>query len=221
VKILFLGAPGSGKGTQSAVISKHFKIPTISTGDIIRNEIKNGSSVGLEMKSYINEGKLVPDAIIIKLLENRLKEGDCKNGYILDGFPRTVAQAEMLDQKGIEFDFIFDIDIKNETILKRMSGRRICEKCLKIYNIHSEMKPKVDGICDEVTCKSILIQRSDDNEETVKKRLEVYQKETLPLQEYYNEKRTIIKCDNKLLKEITQKIIIYINKKYVNIKESN
>jgi adenylate kinase len=182
MKLILLGAPGAGKGTQAAVISERLNIPQISTGNIIRAALKSGTEMGLKAKSFIEEGKLVPDEVVIGIIKERLVEDDCKEGFILDGFPRTIPQAEALDNMGIEIDKVIDIEVPDEVIVTRMSGRRVCEKCGRPYHTES-LKPKVEGICDD--CAGALIQRKDDHPDTVKARLEIYHNETEPLKGYY------------------------------------
>ena len=182
MKLILLGAPGAGKGTQAAVISERLNIPQISTGNIIRAALKSGTEMGLKAKSFIEEGKLVPDEVVIGIIKERLVEDDCKAGFILDGFPRTIPQAEALDNMGIESDKVIDIEVPDEVIVTRMSGRRVCEKCGRPYHTES-LKPKVEGICDD--CAGALIQRKDDHPDTVKARLEIYHNETEPLKGYY------------------------------------
>lgn len=182
MNLIFLGAPGAGKGTQAEVISEHLGIPTISTGNIIREALKNGTEMGLKAKSYMDEGKLVPDDIVIGIIKERLAKDDCKNGFILDGFPRTVPQAEALDQMGIVIDRVVDIEVPDEKIMARLSGRRVCEACGASY--HLEYKPsKVEGVCDKCGGKTVL--RKDDHPDTVKERLQVYHEQTEPLKGYY------------------------------------
>ncbi|MCH5202335.1 MAG: adenylate kinase [Oscillospiraceae bacterium] len=183
MKLILLGAPGAGKGTQAEIISKELNIPTISTGDMIREALKSGTEMGLKAKSYMESGALVPDEVVIGIVKDRIALDDCKNGFILDGFPRTIPQAEALDSMGVDIDLVLDIEVKDEVIVKRMSGRRVCEKCGKTY--HTESKPsKIEGVCD--VCTGALIQRKDDQIETVKTRLETYHKETEPLKDYYD-----------------------------------
>lgn len=183
MNIIFLGAPGAGKGTQSEIVSKTYGIPAISTGNIIRAALKNGTEMGLKAKSFIEQGKLVPDDVVIGIIKDRLSEDDCKNGFILDGFPRTIPQAEALDSMGVVIDKVIDIDVPDESIVKRMSGRRVCKNCGASY--HTEYKkPARDGICNE--CGSELVIRADDAPETVLERLKVYHSETEPLKEYYS-----------------------------------
>ena len=182
MKLILLGAPGAGKGTQAAVISERYHIPQISTGNIIRAALKSGTEMGLKAKSFIDEGKLVPDEVVIGIIKDRLVEDDCKDGFILDGFPRTIPQAEALDKMGIEIDKVIDIEVPDEVIVTRMSGRRVCEKCGRPYHLVS-LRPKVEGVCDD--CAGALIQRKDDHPDTVKARLEIYHNETEPLKDYY------------------------------------
>ena len=182
MKLILLGAPGAGKGTQAAVISERLNIPQISTGNIIRAALKSGTEMGLKAKSFIEEGKLVPDEVVIGIIKERLVEDDCKDGFILDGFPRTIPQAEALDNMGIEIDKVIDIEVPDEVIVTRMSGRRVCEKCGRPYHTES-LKPKVEGICDD--CAGALIHRKDDHPDTVKARLEIYHNETEPLKGCY------------------------------------
>lgn len=182
MKLIMLGAPGAGKGTQAEVIADHYHIPAISTGNIIREAIKNQTDFGKAAKEFIEKGQLVPDDVVIQLVSQRLKNEDCKNGFILDGFPRTLPQAEALDKMGIGIDKVIDLEVSDEDITKRLSGRRVCEGCGASYHIN--YKPtKVDGICDKCGAKTVL--RDDDKPETVMARLVVYHKQTEPLKEYY------------------------------------
>ena len=182
MKLILLGAPGAGKGTQAERLCKTLEIPTISTGNILRAAIKNGTPTGLKAKSFMDAGQLVPDEVIIGIITERLAEEDCKNGYILDGVPRTIAQAEALEKAGIGFDAVVSIEISEEEILRRMNGRRVCEACGSSYNVVS-IPPRVEGICDN--CGGKLIQRKDDTPETVRERLKVYHTETEPLVDFY------------------------------------
>lgn len=182
MNLILLGAPGAGKGTQAAVISERLNIPQISTGNIIRAALKSGTEMGLKAKSYIDAGKLVPDEVVIGIIKDRLKEDDCKDGFILDGFPRTIPQAEALDEMGVVIDKVIDIEVSDDVIVTRLSGRRVCEKCGRPYHI-IDLKPRVEGICDD--CTGALIQRKDDQIDTVKARLEIYHSETEPLKDYY------------------------------------
>ena len=182
MKIIFLGAPGAGKGTQAEIVSEKLAIPTVSTGNIIRAALKNGTPMGLQAKAYIEAGKLVPDDVVIGIIKDRLAEDDCQNGFILDGFPRTIPQAEALDEMGIVIDRVIDIEVADEKIAKRMSGRRVCKACGNSYHLEYK-KPAVDGVCD--ACGGELVQRKDDAPETVLERLKVYHEETEPLKNYY------------------------------------
>ena len=182
MKLILLGAPGAGKGTQAEILCKKLGIPTISTGNILRAAIKEGTPTGLKAKSYIDAGKLVPDEVIIGIVHERLAQDDCKSGYILDGVPRTIAQAEALEKAGIRFDAVVSIEIGEEEILRRMNGRRVCEACGSSYNVEA-IPPRVEGICDN--CGGKLIQRKDDTPETVRERLKVYHTETEPLVDFY------------------------------------
>ena len=182
MKLILLGAPGAGKGTQAEVLCKKLGIPTISTGNILRAAIKDGTPTGLKAKSYIDAGALVPDEVIIGIINERLAQADCQTGYILDGVPRTIAQAEALEKAGITFDAVVSIEISEEEILRRMSGRRVCEACGSSYNVEA-VPPRAAGICDN--CGGKLIQRKDDTPETVRERLKVYHNETEPLVDFY------------------------------------
>lgn len=182
MNLILLGAPGAGKGTQAEVICDTLKIPAISTGNILREAIKNQTALGMEAKSYMDGGKLVPDEIVINILKERLEKDDCKNGFILDGFPRTVPQAEALDKMGVNIDRVIDIEVEDEKIMKRLSGRRVCEDCGASY--HLEYKPsKSEGKCDK--CGGNTVQRKDDHPDTIKERLQVYHQQTEPLKDYY------------------------------------
>jgi len=189
MKIVMLGAPGAGKGTQSKKISGHYKIPHISTGDIFRANIKSGTDLGIKAKEYIDKGLLVPDDLTIALILERLQHEDCSKGYVLDGYPRTIPQAESLDvalaTKYEEIEVAINIDVPNDHIIKRMSGRRACLNCGATYHVVT-IPPKIDGICD--VCGSKLVLRDDDKPETVEKRLKVYAQQTEPLIEYYRQK---------------------------------
>ncbi len=182
MNLIFLGAPGAGKGTQAEKISEAFKIPQISTGNILREAVKNGTEYGLKAKEAMESGALVSDEIVIGILQDRIAKDDCKNGFILDGFPRTVPQAEALDSMGIKIDKVIEIDVPDEKIKNRLSGRRVCEGCGASY--HIEYNPsKVDGICDKCGAKTVI--RKDDQPETVLERLAVYHEKTAPLKDYY------------------------------------
>ena len=182
MKLILLGAPGAGKGTQAEIICEKFNIPTISTGNILREAIKNGTDMGLKAKSYIDNGNLVPDDVVIGIIADRLNMDDCKNGFILDGFPRTIPQAEALDKMGIEIDCALSIEVADEKIMQRLSGRRVCGGCGASYHIDYK-KPAKDGVCN--VCGEALVQRNDDKPETIADRLAVYHKQTEPLKDYY------------------------------------
>lgn len=182
MKLILLGAPGAGKGTQAEIISEKYNIPTISTGNIIRAALKNGTEMGLKAKAYIDSGRLVPDDVVIGIIKERLAESDCQNGFILDGFPRTIPQAEALDNMNIAIDAALSIEVDDREIVKRMSGRRVCEKCGASY--HTEFKkPGKEGVCD--ACGGALVIRKDDEPDTVLDRLDIYHKQTEPLKSYY------------------------------------
>ena len=182
MKLILLGAPGAGKGTQAEILCKKLGIPSISTGNILRAAIKDGTPTGLKAKSYIDAGALVPDEVIIGIVDERLAQDDCRNGYILDGVPRTIAQAEALEKAGIQFDAVVSIEISEEEIIRRMSGRRVCAACGSSYNVEF-VPPLREGVCDN--CGGKLIQRKDDTPETVRERLKVYHTETEPLVDFY------------------------------------
>lgn len=185
MKIIFLGAPGAGKGTQAEKVAAHLNIPTISTGAIIRAALKEGTEMGLAAKAFIEAGKLVPDEVVIGIIKERLAADDCKNGFILDGFPRTIAQAEALDAMGIEIDLVLNIFVDDATIVERMSGRRVCAACGATF--HTKFNPSASGDkCDK--CGAELTVRKDDKPEVVADRLTVYHKETEPLERYYENK---------------------------------
>ena len=205
MKLILLGAPGAGKGTQAEILCKELNIPTISTGNILRAAIKNGTPTGLKAKSYMDAGQLVPDEVIIGIVTERLAEADCAGGYILDGVPRTIAQAEALEQGGIQFDAVVSIEISDETIMERMSGRRVCESCGASYHLVA-VPPKTPGVCD--SCGGQLVQRKDDAPETVKARLEVYHKETEPLKDFYAQRGLLKSVENQpTVAETTQAIL--------------
>lgn len=182
MKLILLGAPGAGKGTQAEKICEKLNIPAISTGNILRAAVKHGTEMGLKAKSYMDAGQLVPDEVVIGIIKDRLNDDDCKNGFILDGFPRTIPQAQALLDSGVDIDKVIDIEVPDEAITKRMSGRRVCSKCANSYHIEYK-KPKVDGICD--ACGGELIQRKDDAPQTVLDRLVEYHKMTEPLKGFY------------------------------------
>ena len=196
MKIIMLGAPGAGKGTQAKMIAEKYSIPHVSTGDIFRANIKNGTDLGKQAKEYMDAGKLVPDELTVKILLDRGAQEDCKNGYVLDGFPRTIPQAEVLDQEltklGDHVDHAINVDVPDENIVKRMSGRRACLNCGATYHLE-HIPPKQEGICDK--CGSQLVLRDDDKEETVLNRLKVYHDQTQPLIDYYTKKNSLKTVD--------------------------
>ena len=196
MKIIMLGAPGAGKGTQAQMIADKYQIPHISTGDIFRANIKNNTALGKEAKTYMDQGKLVPDELTVKILLDRVAQADCKNGYVLDGFPRTIPQAEVLDAEltklGDAVDYAINVDVPDENIIRRMSGRRACLNCGATYHI-TYIPPKKEGICDH--CGQPLVIRDDDKEETVKNRLRVYHEQTQPLIDYYTKKNILKTVD--------------------------
>ena len=209
MKVIMLGAPGAGKGTQAKMIAEKYSIPHISTGDIFRANIKNGTELGKKAKSYMDKGQLVPDELTLDLIMDRFKQDDCKNGYVLDGFPRTIPQAEALDTalkaKGEKVDFAIDVDVPDENIVKRMGGRRACVGCGATY--HVVYSPtKVEGVCDK--CGEELIVRDDDKPETVLNRLEVYHNQTQPLIDYYNEQGILKSVDGTVdMKDVFNAIV--------------
>ena len=185
MNLILLGAPGAGKGTQAEKICEKLSIPAISTGNMLREAMANGTEMGLKAKSFIDAGKLVPDEVVIGIIHERLKQDDCRIGFILDGFPRTIPQAEALDEMGVRIDKVIDIEVPDEKIASRLSGRRVCLKCGATY--HTEFKkPKAEGICD--ACGDTLVQRKDDMPETVLDRLKTYHEQTEPLKGYYEKK---------------------------------
>lgn len=196
MKIIMLGAPGAGKGTQAKMIADKYGVPHISTGDIFRANIKNGTELGMEAKKYMDQGLLVPDELTVRILLDRVAQDDCKNGYVLDGFPRTIPQAEVLDSEltklGDHIDYAINVDVPDENIVKRMSGRRACLTCGATYHIE-HVPPKKEGICD--VCGSELVLRDDDKPETVKNRLNVYREQTQPLIDFYTEKGVLKTVD--------------------------
>ena len=194
MKLILLGAPGAGKGTQAEIISKKLNIPTISTGNILRAAVKNGTPVGLKAKEYMDAGKLVPDEVIIGVITERLAEADCKGGFILDGVPRTIAQAEALEAAGIQFDNVISLEVTDEEVEQRMTGRRTCLACGATYHVVAN-PPKQKGICDQ--CGKELTIRKDDKPETVKDRLATYHKDTEPLKGFYDTRGVLKLLENK------------------------
>ena len=182
MKLILLGAPGAGKGTQAEKIVEKYGIPAISTGNILRAAVKEGTEMGLKAKSFMDAGGLVPDEVVIGIIKDRLKEKDCENGFILDGFPRTIPQAQALEDANVEIDKVVDIEVPDEKITKRMSGRRVCAQCANSYHMEYK-KPKVESVCD--ACGGELIQRKDDAPETVQARLVEYHEMTEPLKDFY------------------------------------
>ena len=199
MKLIMLGAPGAGKGTQAKKIAEKYSIPHISTGDIFRANIKNGTELGKKAKTFMDQGLLVPDELVVDLVVDRVNQEDCKNGYVLDGFPRTIPQAEALDralaEMGQKIDYAINVDVPDENIINRMGGRRACVGCGATYHVVN-MPPKKEGICDH--CGEKLVLREDDKPETVKKRLQVYHDQTKPLIEYYDKKGSLLTVDGTL-----------------------
>ena len=207
MRLILLGAPGAGKGTQAEVLCKRLGIPSISTGNILRAAIKEGTPTGRKAKSYIDAGTLVPDEVIIGIVHERLAQEDCRKGYILDGVPRTIAQAEALEKAGIVFDAVVSLEVSDETIMERMSGRRVCPDCGASYHVVA-VPPKSEGVCDK--CGGKLIQRKDDAPETVKSRLEVYHKETEPLKAFYAERGLLKTVENQPTVEANSQAILRV-----------
>lgn len=211
MKIIMLGAPGAGKGTQAKMIADKYGVPHISTGDIFRANIKNGTELGMEAKKYMDQGLLVPDELTVKILLDRVANDDCKNGYVLDGFPRTIPQAEVLDnalnELGDKIDFAINVDVPDGNIINRMSGRRACLSCGATYHIE-HIPPKAEGICDR--CGKELILRDDDKPETVKNRLGVYHEQTQPLIDFYEKKGVLKSVDGTNPMEDVFKAIVNI-----------
>ena len=197
MNLILLGAPGAGKGTQAEILCEKLGIPSISTGNILRAAIRDGTATGLKAKSYMDAGRLVPDEVIIGIIGERLSQPDCAKGAILDGVPRTIGQAEAIEKAGIQIDAVVAIEISEEEILRRMSGRRVCEACGSSYNVEA-VPPRVEGVCDN--CGGKLIQRKDDTPETVRERLKVYHTETEPLVDFYRRRgllRSVQSADTK------------------------
>lgn len=199
MKIIMLGAPGAGKGTQAKMIAERYGVPHVSTGDMFRANIKNGTALGAEAKKYMDAGELVPDELTVRILLDRVAKDDCKNGYVLDGFPRTIPQAKVLDEAleklGEQVDYAIDVDVPDENIVRRMSGRRACLSCGATYHIE-HVPPKTADVCDQ--CGAALVLRDDDKPETVKNRLSVYHGQTQPLIAYYAEKGILRTVDGTL-----------------------
>ena len=206
MKLILLGAPGAGKGTQAEILCREFSIPTISTGNILREAVKNETPTGLKAKSFMDAGKLVPDDVIIGVISERLAEPDCSGGYILDGVPRTIAQAEALEKNGIYFDHVVSIEISDQEIEERMAGRRVCESCGASYHVVA-IPPKQEGVCDK--CGGKLIRRHDDEPEVVEKRLGVYHQETEPLKDFYKSRGVLEYVENQPTVAATSQIILH------------
>ncbi len=204
MNLILLGAPGAGKGTQAEKIVEKYNIPAISTGNIIRAALKNGTEMGLKAKAYMDAGSLVPDEVVIGIIKDRLKEDDCKNGFILDGFPRTIPQAQALEDMGIIIDKVVDIEVPDEKITARLSGRRVCAKCANSYHLIYK-QPKVEGVCD--ACGGELIQRKDDAPETVQARLVEYHEMTEPLKDFYEKLGKLVIVEGQEDVEETTKLV--------------
>lgn len=214
MRLVLLGGPGAGKGTQAKMLKEKYDLPHISTGDIFRANINNNTDLGKEAKKYMDKGLLVPDELVGDLVIDRIAEDDCKNGYIFDGFPRTIPQAKDLDKRlessGEKIDFVINIEVEDENIIRRMSGRRACLKCGATYHIE-HIPPKKEGICDK--CGSNIVLRDDDAPETVRNRLVIYHEQTQPLIDYYNSKGNLISVDgSRPMKDIHEEIIDYIER---------
>ena len=205
MKLILLGAPGAGKGTQAEIISKQLGIPTISTGNMLREAMKNGTELGRKVKNFMDNGQLVPDDVVIGIVEERVAREDCKDGYILDGMPRTIPQAAALEERGIHFDAVVSIEISDDVIEKRMTGRRVCGSCGASYHIVAN-PPKVEGVCNN--CGHELVTRKDDNPETVRNRLKVFHSETEPLKHFYEELHSLKLIDgDQPIAKISQDIL--------------
>lgn len=189
MNLIFLGAPGAGKGTQAEIVSEKYNIPAVSTGNIIREAMKTGTEMGIKAQQFVQKGELVPDEVVIGIIKERLAESDCKNGFILDGFPRTIPQAQALDSMGVAIDKVIDIEVSDDKIVTRMSGRRVCPNCGASYHIEYK-KPSKEGVCN--SCGSELIIRKDDSPEVVLDRLKVYHEQTEPLKSYYEKAGKLI-----------------------------
>lgn len=213
MKIVMLGAPGAGKGTQAQMLAKKYDIPHVSTGDIFRMNIKNGTELGMEAKKYMDQGLLVPDELTVRILLDRVAKDDCKNGYVLDGFPRTIPQANVLEEAltklGDKIDYAVNVDVPDENIIRRMGGRRACLACGATYHIE-HVPPKKEGICDK--CGQELVLRDDDKPETVKNRLQVYKEQTQPLIDFYTERGVLHNVDGtKDMNEVFEVIVAILN----------
>lgn len=214
MRLILLGPPGAGKGTQAKRVIEEFDIPHISTGDIFRKNIKEKTELGQKVEGLLAEGKLVPDELTIEIVWDRLDQEDCKNGFLLDGFPRTIPQAEALDEglakRGLKLDRVLNIDVDKDSLVKRLSGRRVCPNCGASYHIDNN-PPKVGGICD--VCQTPVIQREDDKEQTVLDRIKVYDSQTKPLVDFYNKQDLVFTVDGTLpIDEITNKLVTELKK---------
>lgn len=205
MNIILLGAPGSGKGTQAEFIEKYLSVRSISTGNIIRSELKSGTKLGLEAKSYIEKGLLLPDEIVINMVKETVTKPEYENGFILDGFPRTIAQAEALGRLNVSIDKVIDIEVDDQSIINRLSGRRVCENCGASYHLENK-KPEKPGTCDK--CHSTLIQRKDDQVETIKERLKIYHEQTEPLKEYYKREGKLVEIEGNKSVEETKSLVL-------------
>ncbi|MFQ8775630.1 MAG: adenylate kinase [Finegoldia magna] len=214
MRLILLGPPGAGKGTQAKRVIEEFDIPHISTGDIFRKNIKEKTELGQKVEGLLAEGKLVPDELTIEIVWDRLDQEDCKNGFLLDGFPRTIPQAQALDEglakRGLKLDRVLNIDVDKDSLVKRLSGRRVCPNCGASYHIDNN-PPKVEGICD--VCQTPVIQREDDKEQTVLDRIKVYDSQTKPLVDFYNKQDLVFTVDGTLpIDEITNKLVTELKK---------
>lgn len=214
MRLILLGPPGAGKGTQAKRVIEEFDIPHISTGDIFRKNIKEKTELGQKVEGLLAEGKLVPDELTIEIVWDRLDQEDCKNGFLLDGFPRTIPQAEALDEglakRGLKLDRVLNIDVDKDSLVKRLSGRRVCPNCGASYHIDNN-PPRVEGICD--VCQTPVIQREDDKEQTVLDRIKVYDSQTKPLVDFYNKQDLVFTVDGTLpIDEITNKLVTELKK---------
>lgn len=205
MNIILLGAPGSGKGTQAEFIEKYLSVRSISTGNIIRSELKSGTKLGLEAKSYIEKGLLLPDEVVINMVKETVTKPEYENGFILDGFPRTIAQAEALGRLNVNIDKVIDIEVDDQSIINRLSGRRVCENCGASYHLENK-KPEKPGTCDK--CHSTLIQRKDDQVETIKERLKIYHEQTEPLKEYYKREGKLVEIEGNKSVEETKSLVL-------------
>jgi adenylate kinase len=200
MNLILLGAPGAGKGTQAEILTDRLGIPAISTGNIIREALKNGTEMGLKAKSFIEAGQLVPDEVVIGIIRERLAKEDCQNGFILDGFPRTVPQAQALEDMGVSINKVIDFEVEDEEVMKRLGGRRVCEGCGASYHMLHK-RPQVEGVCDR--CGAKVVTRKDDAPETIRERLEVYHQQTEPLKAFYAGKGLLVEVAGETIEENT------------------